>query len=105
MRNHSARARTTGQYRAVAVQGNDDDAADADAARLGTMLNVRADMWPADRVAFEEYWAEQTNDLTIDPPVRDTLVSLADLSFLPGPLGLFGTALHRLFGPGQLFMT
>lgn len=160
------RARTTGQYLAVVVQGNDDDAAYvreklravhnqvtstddspvrysannprlqlwvaaclfrfyvdqyeflygtlddeaadavyADAARLGTTLNVRPDMWPADRAAFEHYWAMQTRDLTIDPPVRDMLVSLADLSFLPGPLGRFGTALHRLFGRQQLFMT
>ncbi|PYE19175.1 uncharacterized protein (DUF2236 family) [Williamsia limnetica] len=160
------RARTTGQYLAVAVQGNDDDAAYvrdalrtvhdqvtstpdspvrysannprlqlwvaaclyrfyvdqyefmygplsvssadavyADAARLGTTLNVQPDMWPADRAAFEVYWGEQTRELTIDPPVRDMLVSLADLSFLPRPLGRFGTVLHRLFGRQQLFMT
>lgn len=37
----------------------DDEAADAvyqDARRLGTTLQVRADMWPADRLAFDEYW-------------------------------------------------
>lgn len=160
------RARTTGQYLAVAIQGNDDDAAYvrdklravhdqvtstpdspvrysannprlqlgvaaclfrfyvdqyefmygplsdssadavyADAARLGTTLNVHPGMWPADRAAFETYWAEQTRELVIDPPVRDMLVSLADLSFLPGPLGYLGTTLHRLFGRRQLFMT
>jgi uncharacterized protein (DUF2236 family) len=160
------RARTTGQYLAVAIQGNDDDAAYvreqlrgvhsqvtstsqspvsysannpqlqlwvaaclfryfvdqyefmygrlsdesadaiyADAARLGTTLNVRPEMWPADRAAFETYWAEQTRQIVIDPPVRDMLISLADLSFLPGPLGKVGVVMQRVFGPRTLFMT
>jgi uncharacterized protein (DUF2236 family) len=160
------RARTTGQYLAVAIQGNDDDAAYvrtqlqgihsqvtstsqspvsysannpqlqlwvaaclfryfvdqyefmygrlsdecadaiyADAARLGTTLNVRPEMWPADRAAFEVYWAQQTREIVIDPPVRDMLVSLADLSFLPKPLGKLGVAMQRALGPRTLFMT
>jgi uncharacterized protein (DUF2236 family) len=160
------RARTTGQYLAVAIQGNDDDAAYvceqlrgvhsqvtstsqspvsysannpqlqlwvaaclfryfvdqyefmygrlsdesadaiyADAARLGTTLNVRPEMWPADRAAFETYWAEQTRQIVIDPPVRDMLISLADLSFLPVPLGKVGAVMQRAFGPRTLFMT
>jgi uncharacterized protein (DUF2236 family) len=160
------RARTTGQYLAVAIQGNQEDAAYvrkalqgihaqvtstsqspvgysannphlqlwvaaclfryfvdqyefmygrlsdenaeaiyADAARLGTTLNVRPDMWPANRAAFETYWAEQTQKIVIDPPVRDMLTSLADLSFLPRPLGKAGVMMQRVLGARTLFMT
>jgi uncharacterized protein (DUF2236 family) len=86
----------------------DDAAADAiyaDAARLGTTLNVRPEMWPVDRAAFEVYWRRQLHTIRIAPAVRDMLVSLADLSFLEGPLGLVGTALHKALGRPQLFMT
>jgi uncharacterized protein (DUF2236 family) len=160
------RARTTGQYLAVAIQGNQEDAAYvrkalqgihaqvtstsqspvgysannphlqlwvaaclfryfvdqyefmygrlsdenaeaiyADAARLGTTLNVRPDMWPANRAAFETYWAEQTQKIVIDPPVREMLTSLADLSFLPRPLGKAGVMMQRVLGARTLFMT
>lgn len=86
----------------------DSDTADAiyaDAARLGTTLNVRPAMWPPDRAAFEEYWDKQLANIHIDPPVREMLTSLADLSFLTGPLGIAGEALHKAFGGPQLFMT
>lgn len=81
------------------------DAIYADAARLGTTLNVRPDMWPADRGAFEAYWAEQMQKISIDPPVREMLASLADLSFLPGPLGRAGVVMQRALGQRTLFMT
>jgi uncharacterized protein (DUF2236 family) len=69
----------------------DDDAADAiyrDARKLGTTLQVRDDMWPADRVAFDEYWKRSLDELHIDPPVREHLLGVAALVFLPTPLRL-----------------
>ena len=44
----------------------DDDAADAvyrDAKKLGTTLQVREDMWPPDRVAFDEFWKRSLDEL------------------------------------------
>ncbi|MEZ0363434.1 oxygenase MpaB family protein [Mycobacterium sp. pUA109] len=71
----------------------DDAAADAvytDAKRLGTTLQVRDDMWPADRVAFDEYWKRILDELRIDPPVREHLRGVASMVFLPWPLRLAG---------------
>lgn len=79
----------------------DDESADAvyrDAARLGTTLQVREDMWPADRVAFEEYWKRSLDDLRIDEPVRRHLHGVAALVFLPSPL-------RQVAGPLNLFAT
>jgi uncharacterized protein (DUF2236 family) len=66
--------------------------------RLGTTLQVPEHMWPADRAAFEEYWASAMAELRIDPPVRDYLDRLMMLDYLPRP---FGTAL----GPVNRFLT
>ena len=79
----------------------DDASADAvyrDAAKLGTTLQLREDMWPADRVAFEEYWKRSVDDLNIDEPVRRHLHGVAALVFLPTPL-------RQLAGPLNLFAT
>lgn len=67
----------------------DDAAADAvyaDARRLGTTLQVREGMWPADRVAFDEYWKRSLEDLRIDPPVREHLKGVASMAFMPWPI-------------------
>ena len=69
----------------------DDEAADAiyrDASKLGTTLQVREDMWPADRVAFDEFWKRTLDELNIDPPVREHLHGVAAMAFLPSPLRL-----------------
>jgi uncharacterized protein (DUF2236 family) len=79
----------------------DDDAADAvyrDASKLGTTLQVREAMWPADRVAFDEFWKRSLDRLNIDPPVREHLHGIAEMAFLPAPLRL-------LAGPFNLFAT
>jgi uncharacterized protein (DUF2236 family) len=71
----------------------DDAAADAvydDAKKLGTTLQVRADMWPADRVAFDEFWKRSLDELRIDPPVREHLYGVAAMAFLPAPLRMLG---------------
>jgi uncharacterized protein (DUF2236 family) len=69
----------------------DDDSADAvyqDAKKLGTTLQVRDDMWPPDRAAFDEFWKRSLDDLRIDPPVREHLRGVAAMAFLPAPLRL-----------------
>jgi uncharacterized protein (DUF2236 family) len=79
----------------------DDDSADAvygDAKRLGTTLQVPESMWPADRIAFDEYWKRSLDELRIDPPVRRHLYGVASLTFLPWPLRVIG-------GPLNLFAT
>jgi len=51
-------------------------------------LQVREDMWPADRVAFDEFWKRTLDKLNIDPPVRKHLHGVAAMAFLPAPLRL-----------------
>jgi uncharacterized protein (DUF2236 family) len=51
---------------------------------LGTMLQVRPEMWPADRAAFGRYWEEGLKKVRIDPPVLRYLHDVAALAFLPG---------------------
>lgn len=65
--------------------------ADADAlyefcARYGTTLQVRPEMWPADRAAFARYWDENVETISIDEPVRDYLLGLITARHLPRPL-------------------
>jgi uncharacterized protein (DUF2236 family) len=79
----------------------DDESADAvyrDAKKLGTTLQVRDDMWPADRAAFDEFWKRSLDDLRIEPPVREHLHGVAAMAFLPAPL-------RMLAGPFNLFAT
>jgi len=69
----------------------DDESADAvytDARKLGTTLQVRDDMWPADRIAFDEFWKRTLDELDISPPVREHLHGVAAMAFLPAPLRL-----------------
>ena len=49
----------------------DDDSADAmyrDYARIGTALQLPADMWPQDRAAFRRYWDAQISTLRAEAP-------------------------------------
>jgi uncharacterized protein (DUF2236 family) len=41
--------------------------------RLGTTLQVPEQMWPADRAAFDRYWARSLAEVRIDPRVREYL--------------------------------
>jgi uncharacterized protein (DUF2236 family) len=57
----------------------DDETADAlyaYAARFGTTLQVRDEMWPEDRQAFARYWDESLQEVSIDDAVRDYLTFL-----------------------------
>jgi uncharacterized protein (DUF2236 family) len=55
-------------------------------AAFGTTLQVRPEMWPADRDAFEEYWTTALDQVSIDDTVRAYLHDIATLRYLPGPL-------------------
>jgi uncharacterized protein (DUF2236 family) len=44
---------------------------------LGTTLQVPAEMWPADRAAFDEYWQESLERVHIDDAVREFLYPIA----------------------------
>ncbi|MEV6389265.1 oxygenase MpaB family protein [Nocardia xishanensis] len=77
------------------------DEADADAfyqyaARLGTTLQMRAELWPADRAAFAEYWNANLATKTIDARTRAYFDGLIDLRMVAPPL--------RLFAPVQRFI-
>ncbi|MTE17310.1 oxygenase MpaB family protein [Nocardia aurantiaca] len=83
----------------------DDDAADAFyryAARLGTTLQVRPDMWPADRIAFDRYWDENLAKTRIDPTIKAYFEDLIDLKMLPRPFQLAFGGLHRFLVTGLL---
>lgn len=65
---------------------------------LGTTLQVRDDMWPADLDAFEAYWEKGLNNLQVDDDVRAFLNALTDLKFLH-PL------IRYTLGPFNRFVT
>ncbi|HEU0191330.1 MAG TPA: oxygenase MpaB family protein [Mycobacterium sp.] len=84
----------------------DDDEAERqyqEAKIFGTALQMRPEMWPADRAAFDKYWQEQLEtNIHIDEPVRKYLYNIAAVRMrgvtLPGPL-------HKLVERPMLFIT
>ncbi len=73
-----------------------------EAARLATTLQVRPEKWPADRAAFERYWEEALESVSMDEPVREYLRGIARLRFLPGPLGALAGPFHQFLTVGFL---
>lgn len=65
---------------------------------LGTTLQMRREMWPPDRDAFEIYWKDALGHVSIDAAVRGYLMALVDLSFMPAPI-------RRTLGPLHHFLT
>ena len=58
----------------------DDEAAERvyrEGMALGTTLQVPAEMWPADRAAFDGYWEESLAKVHIDDAVREYLYPIA----------------------------
>jgi uncharacterized protein (DUF2236 family) len=58
----------------------DDEAADRhyrEGIALGTTLQVPAEMWPADRKAFDEYWQQSLDQVHIDEAVHEYLFPIA----------------------------
>ncbi|EHR51198.1 hypothetical protein SacmaDRAFT_2962 [Saccharomonospora marina XMU15] len=87
--------------RRIFVGEVDDETADeiyASSEALGTTLQVRPEMWPADRAAFERYWEQALEKISIDETVRGYLYDLAMVRFLPRPLSM-------LLGPFNRFVT
>jgi uncharacterized protein (DUF2236 family) len=77
----------------------DEDTADVlyqYAARLGTTLQMRPEMWPADRKAFQQYWDTNLAAKTIDARTRTYFDSLIDLKMVAKPLRIFAPV-QRLF--------
>ncbi len=54
-----------------------------EAAVLGTTLQVRPEQWPADRAAFERYWTEGLERVSIDDTVRAHLTDVMLVRWLP----------------------
>lgn len=72
------------------------------AARLGTTLQVRPGQWPADRAAFDRYWAENLAKTSIDPKIKAYFEDLIALRMLPKPFQLAFGGIHRFFVIGLL---
>lgn len=66
-------------------------------ARFATTLQVRQEMWPKDRAAFQEYWEEGLAKVKMDDTTRAYLTDFAELGFLPMPF--------RALGPVNKFFT
>ena len=58
----------------------------------GTTLQMPAEMWPADRAAFDVYWNEQVAKVDISDEVRDFLLDIANF-------GYASEFVQRKFGP------
>ena len=71
-------------------------------ARFATTLQVPASRWPADRAAFEAYWASALEHLAMDELTRGYLWDIASLRFVPRPLSTLAGPLHRVVTAGFL---
>ena len=71
-------------------------------ATLGTTLQVRAEMWPPDRAAFEEYWKRGVDEVRIDDAVREHLYAIATLEFWPAVLRIPLARLNKFVTTGFL---
>ncbi|MFI6866122.1 oxygenase MpaB family protein [Nocardia sp. NPDC050406] len=83
------------------------DAATADAvyrhaARLATSLQVRPEMWPVDRAAFEVYWQTELATVKVDATIQQFLDGLIDLTMLPISVRLLFARVHRFIVTGML---
>jgi uncharacterized protein (DUF2236 family) len=88
------------------VSEMDDETADRhyrEGMALGTTLQVPAQMWPADRAAFDQYWQDVLDKVHIDDTVREYLYPIAVVQMrgatLPRPIQRFSE------GPAQLITT
>ncbi|MET8875991.1 oxygenase MpaB family protein [Nocardia sp. NPDC004604] len=71
-------------------------------ARLGTTLQMRPDMWPANRAEFQQYWDENLTERGIEPALRDYFNDLIDLKMLPRRIRFTFARLQRFFVTGLL---
>ena len=87
----------------------DDETADRhyrESMALGTMLQMRPEMWPADRPAFDKYWEEQLENIHIDDAIREFLYPIAVARMrglqLPWPLQNINESVALLITTGFL---
>ena len=69
---------------------------------LGTTLQVPRDAWPADLLAFEDYWTAGLKRVHYDDVVRDHLLSLVDLQMVPRWMRIGNAQVNRFFTVGFL---
>lgn len=73
---------------------------------LGTMLQMRPEMWPADRPAFDKYWDQQLEKIHIDDTIREFLYPIAVARLrglqLPAPLQNINEGVALLITAGFL---
>ncbi|MEV6880108.1 oxygenase MpaB family protein [Amycolatopsis sp. NPDC051128] len=86
----------------VAFVGGEPERFYRDAATFGTTLQVRPEMWPADREAFEKYWTAGLAEVAIDDVVRRYLTDIVDLRFLHPVVAAPGRRFHRFVTTGFL---
>ncbi|KXT57275.1 hypothetical protein Y710_09225 [Gordonia sp. QH-12] len=55
---------------------------------MGTTLQMPPEMWPATRADFEAYWNETVEGIEIDDTIRDYLLKIVRMEFLPRPVSL-----------------
>ncbi|WP_067467724.1 oxygenase MpaB family protein [Nocardia amamiensis] len=72
------------------------------AARLGTTLQMRREMWPANRAEFQRYWDENLKQRAIEPALRDYFEDLIDLKMMPRPVQAVFARLQRFVVTGLL---
>ena len=77
-----------------------------DGMALGTTLQMPAEIWPADRAAFDRYWQESLTKIRIDDAVREYLYPIAVSRMrgvrLPAPLQHFSESTALLITAGFL---
>ncbi len=95
--------------RRIFIGEMDDETADQhyrDSMALGTMLQMRPEMWPADRPAFDKYWEEQLENIHIDDAIRKFLYPIAVARLrglaLPAPLQNINESVALLITTGFL---
>jgi uncharacterized protein (DUF2236 family) len=71
-------------------------------ARIATMLQVHADMWPADRASFAAYWDDAVTRIEMDDVTRTYLYDFAGLGWLPQPVPVLFGSFHRAITAGFL---
>ncbi|WP_083865088.1 oxygenase MpaB family protein [Nocardia brevicatena] len=76
------------------------DAFYAHSIRLGTTLQVRPEMWPPDRAAFQEYWDYNLARTTINDETRVYFNRLIDLTMVSWPLRIMSARFHRFVVTG-----
>jgi len=91
-------------YTALGHPLTKDEAADAyrRSHSLGTTLEVRENMWPADREAFQRYWDAELATVHIDDHVREHLLAVMRSDWLPRPLRAAARPLNTFVTTGFL---